>query len=512
MNTSGISILHKLFKWCFLAYLAVLPMSNTIALRNLLLFALVGFVLVFVGFRRSRLEVSLSTGPHHVPLIVVLWIVFLSLFPLWAVQHDVAWQNLRGQWIDSMFAWIVGFGAVLLLGGRGSGIWALAFASAFPLAIHLLLCIAAWGGVFTGDVYANPSMTSVWHALSRQLNSAQGMTWNWQSFPMGFLGIEPMHGNLGYAACQAIALFGVCFCIAWREKNKYGLWGASLSIVLCFLSLFIAQSRGAILFGLLVLSFTALIYIFKCSAGATINTSKQKKSQWPILQIGTIAVVSLLLIAAFQSIKKQERWYSMADKIKIGLLSEQPLNILCDGISSQTEAKIRERFVDRDPAYIQVLLDGLKLQDGGRILLMRVGIDLVLENPRGMDGSMHSYQKLIKEKCGHEPTLHFAHAHQGWIDLALALGWIGVFLFAWMLVYFLRMGWSNMENLVARPWAIALFLISAFWILRGFADEVYREHYLQMQALMLAYLFWRLLLESKSGKGDMNTMVLQKDG
>lgn len=512
MNTSGISIFQKLFKCCFFGYLAVLPMSNTIALRNLLLFALVCSVLVFTSFWRSRLEISLFTGSRHVPLIVVLWIVFLSLFPLWAVQTDVAWQNLRGQWIQSIFAWIVGFGAVLLLGKRGPSIWALALASAFPLAVHLLLYIAAWGGILTGDFYTNPSIASVWTAFGRELNSDVAMTWNWQSIPSVFLGIEPMHGNLGYAACQSIVLFSACFCVDWRDKNKYRLWGASLFIVLCFVSLFIAQSRGAILFGLFMLLNAAVIYFYKCSEISTIKVPKQEKNKWHILKIGAAATIGLLLIAVFQSIRHQERWYSMADKVEIGLLSENPLNLLCNGVSSQVEAKIRERFADRDPAYIQVLLDGLKGQDGGRILLMRVGIDLVLENPRGLDGSMHSYQKLIKEKCGHEPTLYFSHAHQGWIDLALALGWIGVLLFAWMMIYFFRMGLSNMKILVTRPWAIALFLISTFWIFRGFADEVYREHYLQMQGLMLAYLFGRLLLESKLGKVNKITKTLQRDG
>lgn len=512
MNTSKISILQKLFKWCFLGYLAVLPMSNTIALRNLLLFALVCFVLFFTIFWRSRLEILSFTGYRHVPLIVVLWIVFLSLFPLWAVQTDVAWQNLRGQWIQSIFAWIVGFGAVLLLGKRGPSIWALALASAFPLAVHLLLYIAAWGGILTGDFYANPSIASVWTAFSRALNSDAAMTWNWQSIPIGFLGIEPMHGNLGYAACQAIVLISACFCIAWHDQNKYRLWRATLFIILCFLSLFIAQSRGAILFGLIMLLTTAVIYFYKCSANSTIKASKQETNKWPILKIGAAAAIGLLLIAAFQSIRHQERWYSMADKVEIGLLSEKPLNLLCNGVSSQVEAQIRERFADRDPAYVQVLLNGLKGQDGGRILLMRVGIDLVLENPRGLDGSMHSYQKLIKEKCGHEPTLYFSHAHQGWIDLALALGWVGALLFSWMIICFFRIGFSNMKILVTRPWAIALFLTSTFWMLRGFADEVYREHYLQMQGLMLAYIFGRLLLELTQDKFNDITKFIQIDG
>lgn len=492
----GVPAFDSFYKYLLLAYLAILPMSHTVALRNLLLLVLVFSVLVYAGMKRSQLDVSLSQGLHKVPVVVVLWIIFLLLFPLWAVQPDVAWVNLRGQWIQSILAWIVGFGAVLILGKRGPSLWVLALSSAFSVAVHLLLLMAAWGGILGDDFYGDPSITTAWHAFtSIQLN-----TLNWQQLPVGFRGIEPMHGNLGYTACQAIALFSVCFSMAWRENNNSRLWISSFVIILCFFSLFIAQSRGAILFGILILLLAATAFILKWRDRKEIKSSSELQNWTFKSKFCVAAVVFLLLFVAFQSVKDQERWHSMADKVKIGLLSENPINILCNGISPQEEAQMRALFSNSDPAYIQVLFEGLKGQDGGRILLMRAGFDLVVENPRGLDGSRQSYQKLIKQKCGHDPVLHFSHAHQGWIDIALALGWIGILLFACLFLYFLRMGWRYMESFATRPWAMAIFLISIFWILRGFADGVYREHYLQMQALLLAYLFWRLLLDSEVDK------------
>jgi O-antigen ligase len=143
---------------------------------------------------------------------------------------------------------------------------------------------------------------------------------------------------------------------------------------------------------------------------------------------------------------------------------------------------------DRDPAYVQAVIEGLK-SDGGRVLLLRVGWQLVQENPLGLDGSRHTYQKLIAEKCGHVPMMQYAHSHNSWLDLALALGWLGAFAFASMMAYFLYSGLSGMKSNPDSPWAMALVLISLFWILRGFADSVYREHYIQMQLLLLMYLF-----------------------
>jgi hypothetical protein len=189
------------------------------------------------------------------------------------------------------------------------------------------------------------------------------------------------------------------------------------------------------------------------------------------------------------------RWQTMVDKMRIGLAQEQPAKVLCDGLSAADEKKIRQDFADRDTAYVDDLIDGLNTQDGGRIMLMRAGVSLVLENPRGQDGSRISYQKLMAQKCGHPPRLGFAHLHQSWMDLSLALGWLGAALFAGVLYSFARAGMGAITRPAIAPWALALTVISVFWFMRGFADSLYREHYLQMQALLMAYLLGRMRID-----------------
>jgi hypothetical protein len=143
------------------------------------------------------------------------------------------------------------------------------------------------------------------------------------------------------------------------------------------------------------------------------------------------------------------------------------------------------------------------MQYGGRILLMRVGVGLVIENPRGLDGARGSYKRLIEAKCGREPVLTFAHLHQSWMDVALALGWVGAALFAWLLLTLAQTGWRFLGIDTVAPWGSALFLLASFWFLRGFADSLYREHYLQMQAMLMAYLYGRLFLTPvKATPGD----------
>jgi len=472
-------------------------MSHTIALRNLLLFVLLGLLLGFVASRRAQLGQLVRTA-RPVPWALLAWFAFLLLFPLWAVQSDVAWANLRGQWIGSMIAWVVGFGAVWILGPQGPGLWALALASAFPLAVHLLLTLSAWAGLLGAAFPAHMSPALLWATLTPIFDSASPPLAGVQRFPWGFQGIEPMHGNLGYAACQAIALLSVWLLLAWRNQERSKVAAAFLAIALCLVSLLVAYSRGAFLFALLVMLLAGLTYSFKIARKQRHPAPDHQTTRWgPVL--GLVMVAFLVSFVAFNSISRDPRWHSMVDKAKIGLTQENSQQLLCDGLTPEAENKIRDDYQHRGPAYVQDLIDGLK-GDGGRIILMRVGFDLVLENPRGLDGSRSAYKKLIEEKCGHVPQLGFEHAHQSWIDISLALGWLGAGIFAWVLIYFMQTGWRGIDLQSVAPWAFALFLICGFWIVRGFGDSLYREHYLQMQAILIAYCFGRLMSSANGGR------------
>jgi hypothetical protein len=319
-----------------------------------------------------------------------------------------------------------------------------------------------------------------------------------------------MHGNIGYAASQTVALSFVYLCIAWRERNAKGIALSALLIVLCFLSVIIAASRGAVYFGLLLLLISLLTYVRveKQLGGKT----GDPRSKINIAKLIVVCLVALISIASFVYVKGRDdvRWYSMWDKVKIAWTTENPVGVLCNGASDSTLQQIKQEYQGKGEEYTHALIAGLE-GDGGRILLMRAGAQLVLENPRGLDGSRQSYEKLMLEKCGHQPKLQFSHAHQAWINLALAFGWLGVTFFAVMMGYFVMLGWRNLENLNQWPWAMALFLIGIFWVLRGFTDAVYQDHYLQMQALLLAYLFARFWHDSEVAHSPKDLVTLKKE-
>ena len=474
----------------FLFLFAIFPVSNTIALRNVLLVALICAMLLVAIFNSKYYVYPLLSSLKKMPRPIVLWVGFLLLFPLWAHDSSSAWHNLGGQWLEALLAGFVGYAAFHLLGRKGPGLLALGFASAAPLLLHLLLCIAALQGMLNEQFYADPTIAKLWDSLLHPETYHANTHWTMQALMTGFRGIEPMHGNLGYPACQSICLFCASFAQAMRNRNAKYQAASLIGIALCILSILIAQSRGAILYAFLVMMLGFALNKARFGSPVAVQNSLQKSNVGLRGSALGLVAVLLLLSVTFQYVKHDSRWFSMADSVEAAFAIENPTKVLCDGLDVSIKDGVRRRLEGRDPKYVQAVIDGLN-SDGGRILVLRAGFQLMLDNPVGLDGSRQSYRRLILEECGHEPAMPFAHSHNSWIDLTLALGWVGLFSFAFLMVFFLYSGIIGMRSDANRHWAMAMLLISTFWILRGFADSVYREHYLQMQFMLLMYLFGR---------------------
>jgi hypothetical protein len=206
-----------------------------------------------------------------------------------------------------------------------------------------------------------------------------------------------------------------------------------------------------------------------------------------------VGVVTLCLVFFYHVVSHNPVWYSMGDKVAIGFQVEKPKDLICEGFTPATSEFVRQQHPDRDDAYVESLIDGLR-SDGGRVLLARVGAELSASNPWGWNGGRDAYQYRIEQLCGHVPAMNFSHAHNAWINLILAVGWVGAILYAWVLFQFAKSGWSALRQEQTWPAGLALLLLSVFWLLRGMVDAVYQEHYLEMQAFFLLTLF--LLLRS----------------
>ena len=94
-----------------------------------------------------------------------------------------------------------------------------------------------------------------------------------------------------------------------------------------------------------------------------------------------------------------------------------------------------------------------------------------------------------------------SHTHNGWLDTALSLGWIGAVLYLAVLGYFLRMGIARLRQTAPlNEWVLVLIALSLYWILRGFTDSIFRDHMLEMQGFMLFYAAGALTNQSSESK------------
>lgn len=491
------SIYKKIYAAAFLGCIAVLPMSDTIALRNILLGFMLALFLGGMGFS-PHIRASTTAALKWVPLPLVLWILYLCLFPLWAPLPDIAWENLRGQWGESIVAWVVAFGAVVVLGKQGPGLWSLGIASAFPLCVHLTLSLLAVAGIWSPAFYDHQNLVGLYQEVANWIHG----DWTLGNFhnPIAerFHGVEVMHGNAGYASSVAIAIFTAIFLGSRNQLRSTESALSLLAIGLCFLSIVIFGSRGALLFGGPIV-FGGFAWRYWFDHAPSVDRFQYGPGS-SVRKVRTTLVVSLLFAVGamtYWSVKHDKRWEPMLDKVAAGFMVKDPVGTLCQGLSVSDEAEIRVRLAGRSDDYVKDVLDGLKGQDGGRVILMRAGIEMVFEHPLGLDGSRQSYEQLIQDQCHGVPVLEFAHTHNSWIDLSLALGWLGAFLFAWMLICFIRQAVTVKYAPEQDSVRGVLLLLAGFWLVRGFFDSLYREHYLEMQAMLLIYLYGSIMSDDR---------------
>nr|WP_315463936.1 hypothetical protein [uncultured Rhodoferax sp.] len=491
--TPSLTVFQRIYYCLLLGFLSVLSVSGTIALRNILHLVLLILLSGYVIWKLRTERSSLVALAKAVPVPVVLWCGYLLLFPAWAPDGDGAIANLfgKGMWGESILTWTLAWGSVLILGVGRLGLWPLALVSAVPVFIHLTLLLLAWGGVLQPGFYEDPSLQQVLASLSAVAHDSSLIHEAFATFPLGFRGIEPMHGNLGYPASQAMCLGLAIAFSAWRTGEHKVLIQAASLIAACFCSVVIAQSRAATYFGLMLVAGAFAIHWYSVrlskASSSRNNVHGLTFKTWPQRSVMALGLI-LCLMLFWKVFTSNQAWYSMGDKISIGMVLENPRGILCNGLSKAHEDAIRHRYADRSPEYISALIAGVD-GDGGRVLLARAGAELALQYPEGLNGGRDAYQIRMQQSCGHIPKMDFSHAHNAWVNMTLAVGFIGAILYASVFIAFARRARCFLTLNEAQTCGMALMLLSMFWIFRGMVDAVYQEHYLQMQAFFMLFIW-----------------------
>jgi O-Antigen ligase len=409
-------------------YLAVLPMADTIAFRNL---ALLGLMLVLSPI---SLQSMTSIKP---PWVFFVWIIYLMVFVWIGQSQRIDWGYFYGQWGRGILAMLMGAGVALVLIQKNlARTWLLALVSSVPIFIHLGLIVCT------------------------TLQSGQ--------IPWGNWGRETHHADLGYAACQTVVLAVAAYVTESRRIRAVAL----ALVIACLLSTSIAHSRAGfaftILASLLVLM-TALL------------ASKPSRRIPYLLALGLIFVIGSTILAV--AVKHDKRWQTMGSELSAGFYGDA-IELQCNGTQTIRDQVIQE--FGEDALRILTSIEG---GDAARIVVLRAGVRLAIQHPWGWDGSRQSFQKMLLQECP-EPKIRMAHTHNGWLDTVLAIGWIGAGLYFALLcsVFVKGVVLLKRSNLV-QPWAYVLIALSLYWILRGFTDSIYRDHMLEMQGFLLAFAY-----------------------
>jgi O-antigen ligase len=412
-------------------YLAVLPMSGTIALRKVSLL-LVLLILSWQFFKTKSVP--------QFALAVVLWAVYLIFFPLIATDSEMAWKSLGKQW---------GMGLLAMVAGAG---------------VATRLASTRWGGSFYLGVLSCVTILVYLGFITVQVCNTSFIPW-------GYWGRETHHADLGYAACQAVLLL-MASVVASKKPTKYAAW---VLIVACLFATALARSRAGLAFAVFAGAMVLLT--------AVLSRTSIKKG--PVfLGLGALLLMGCLVLGV--AAKNDPRWMYMESNIVAGFLGDA-LQLQCEGTAS-VEGQIKSMYGTSDLA--DRAISSVKDGDGSRVVVLRAGTQLALEHPWGSDGSRQAYKKLLRLHCP-QPDSHMAHAHNGWVDTALAIGWLGVLLYLWVFIHYIRTGYKALHSSTqVNEWAIVLVTLSVFWIVRAFTDSVFRDHMFEMQGFVLSYAYF----------------------
>lgn len=291
--------------------------------------------------------------------------------------------------------------------------------------------------------------------------------------PYGELGINNSHGELGYSALCAVTLIG-CY-LFFEAKKRFEIRISLFLIILVFISLFYAKGRGDLFFCslslILIISMLTPNYKYKL-----------------LLFIATFFIAVIILNRFSTDLQKFER-------ATISIHADS-IEVICGGAGELEKRKIIE-YGGVLPWGVRDALQNINNYDAARILALKSGIYLVIQNPWGFDQSKHGYQIGMKNACKGEPNLKLSNAHNGWLDTALSIGLLGSMLLFFLYIKYAYIGFAIRNNAHGiYGFGRALFLLSTLWILRGMLDATLMDQMLEIQAFILC-LFYTLCHEKR---------------
>lgn len=428
----------------YLFYLALFLLIQLWTIPHTIAARYVNEGLLLILIFSSRLEWNLILGKSK--LFVIFFTYLLIQLFFFSTDLKTGFKGFKSEWMHFIIFSIIGAGAGLYIARQNIPNLLLYFGIAFlviPL-MHLILSLFKF--VEAGTI------------------------------PWGYWGINDHHADLGYKTLIA-SIFLSTF-LFFEAKKRLLTWLSVLLLIACIMSPLIAQSRAGVIFVLLSLLFVFLTFIFITQLRLSFSLRDFFILMMCLIFVGLIVKIG---VAA-----DPNRWGGMVSRALLGFHGDPNL-VYCNGIENLRSALLAKgiAITPQIEAGINSVEDG----DGARIMAARSGLVMALENPMGINGSKQAYQIAITKFCQNPPAIFISHTHNGWLDTALAIGIPGALLLLLVMWKYATQGFGMIKaSGKINSFAIALFISSAVWILRGVLDSTLRDHMLEMQAFTFALL------------------------
>ena len=429
----------KVILFLLLCLAAIWNIPNTIAARYICEALLVILLLTC--------KIHWIDALRKLKILIIFFIYLFIQLLFFSTDFTTAIKNFKSEWMHFLIFSIIGIGSGFVINKSKTTNILLILGTAFaiPLFIHISLVFFKGASI--------------------------------HQIPWGYWGISKIHGDLAYASLQSSILLMAYLLCQKKTLTKQSI--AALILILCITSPLIAQSRGGLIFTIIVI-FTSIAFFILIS-----KDFKTKK-----LYLFVMLIMSLLIgiIAIKISVQSDPvRWSNLILKTKMGF-SGNPNIVFCNGIDSLERDILQKRgaISSEERKVLNTILDG----DGARVMAAQSGIELIPKNLMGIDGSKQAYQIAISNYCESAPKIFISHTHNAWIDTSLAIGVIGAFTLMTYYITLATLGFRNIiQNNRINPFSFALFISAFIWFLRGLLDSTLRDQILEMQAFILPFLF-----------------------
>jgi hypothetical protein len=202
-----------------------------------------------------------------------------------------------------------------------------------------------------------------------------------------------------------------------------------------------------------------------------------------------ITVIFLGMVAIFTASRYDGgRWENTISNLTFGFEIKEPLKAVCDG-----PQVLKNQFKDssKSNGEIDAQINKVFFGDGSRTLVALASLEVLKKYPLGIDGSKNSYSIAVDLACGHPRYFKLEHAHNGWLNMSLAIGIPGAIIYFLLLLSYTKyaVSFKKEGSRDIYPEAVMLSSFAVIWILRAFFDDVHKDHMLQMQGFIMMLLF-----------------------